>query len=88
MIVVNLNIRGMGGGTKARYLRNVIAHEYAEVVCLQETKSVVFSDARCFSIWGNNDVGWIHNEGLSGAGSLLVMWHKQMFQCESHVMGT
>jgi len=58
------------------------------VVCLQETKSVEFSDARCFSLWGSNDVGWIHNEGLRGVGSLIVMWHKQIFHCESHVMGT
>jgi len=87
MIILNLNIRGLGGA-KARYLRNIIANDSMEVVCLQETKSVEFLDSICFSLWGNNEVGWIHNEGLRGAGSLLVMWHKQAFQYESHVVGT
>jgi len=69
-------------------MRNIIDNDSVEVVCLQEIKSVEFSDTRCFSLWGNNEVGWIHNEGLRGAGSLLVMWHKQTFQYESHVVGT
>jgi len=34
MIVVKLNIRGVGGSTKARYLRHVIACEGAKFVCL------------------------------------------------------
>jgi len=29
MIIVNLNIRGLGGGTKARYLRHIIGREEA-----------------------------------------------------------
>jgi len=39
MLIVNLNIRGMRGGTKARYLRQTIAGEGVEFVCIQETKS-------------------------------------------------
>lgn len=50
MIIVNLNIRGPRGGTKARYLENFIAKEGADLLCLQETKSVLFSDVRCFSL--------------------------------------
>jgi len=29
MIIVNLNIRGLGGGTKARYIRQIIGREGA-----------------------------------------------------------
>jgi len=56
MIIMNLNIRGLGGGTKARYLRQIIANEGAEFVCLQETKVKTFSDAKCYSLWGDNKV--------------------------------
>jgi len=73
MLIISLNIRGLGGGTKARYLRQVIACEGAEIVCIQETKTTVFSDSRCFALWGDNEVGWIHNEGENGGGSLLTM---------------
>ena len=44
--------RSRGGGTKAKYMRNIMANDSVEVVCLQESKSVEFSDTRCFSLWG------------------------------------
>jgi len=68
-------------------MRQLIASEGAEFVCLQETKKTVFSYARCFTLWGDNKTGWIHNEGDNGGGSLLSMWHKEALCYESHVMG-
>jgi len=50
MIIVNLNIRGMGDSTKARYLRHLIAREGADVVCIQETKAKELSDNKCYSL--------------------------------------
>jgi len=88
MIIVNLNIRGLGGGTKARYMRHIIGREGADFVCVQETKSKELSDARCFSLWGDNKVGWMHNKGDEGSGSLLSMWNKEAFEYENHLMGT
>ena len=87
MIIVNLNIRGVGGSSKARYLRQVIACEGADLVCLQETKAKEFSAARCYSLWGDNKVGWVHYEGVNGSGSLLSMWHEEAFLYANHVMG-
>ena len=87
MIVVNLNIRGVGGSSKARYLRHIIACEGAVFVCLQETKAKAFSAAKCYSLWGDNKVGWLHNEGDNGRGSLLSMWYEEAFRYESHVSG-
>ncbi|XP_068475160.1 uncharacterized protein [Phaseolus vulgaris] len=87
MIILNLNIRGVGGGTKARYLRHVIAGEGVDFVCLQETKAKVFTEAKCFSLWGDNKVGWIHHEGENGCGSLLSMWYEEAFSYVSHVKG-
>jgi len=54
---------------------------------VQETKSKEISYARCFSLWGDNKVGWIHNKGGNGSGSLLSMWHKEVFNYENHLMG-
>jgi len=47
----------------------------------------MFSDARCYSLWGDNKVGWINNIGDNGAGSVLSMWHKYAFCNERHIMG-
>ena len=87
MIVVNLNIRGMRGTIKSRYLSHIIASEGADFVCLQETKSKVITEAKCFSLWGNNRVGWLHNVGENGCGSLLSMWNEDAFRYSSRVMG-
>ena len=72
---------------KAKYLRNIIAKEGAELVCLQETKLTEFSDRRCISFWGDNKVGWVHNEGVNGAGSTLSMWYKEALTYASHTIG-
>jgi len=50
MIIVNLNIRGLGGGTKANYIRHIIAKEGANLLCLQEVKAFVLSNSRCYSL--------------------------------------
>jgi len=87
MLIFNLNIRGLGGGTKARYLSWCIHSEGAEFVCIQETKVSQVTEARCFALWGDNSIGWIHNGGDNGNGSLLSMWHREVFNYESHAMG-
>jgi len=87
MLIFNLNIRGLGGGTKARYQRWCISTEGVEFVCLQEIKIAQLTDARCFSLWGDNNIGLIHNGGDNGNGGLLSLWHKEAFIYESHIMG-
>ena len=76
-----------GGGTKKRYLNHLVAKEGAEFMCLQETKSFSLTDAKCFSLWGDSNIGWVHYEGLNGAGSLVTMWHKTAFAYDNHVVG-
>jgi len=47
----------------------------------------VFTAAKCYSLWGNNKVRWLHHEGDNGNGSLLSMWYEEAFSYVSHVMG-
>jgi len=53
-MVFNVNFqhehKRLGGGTKVRYLRRCISLEEADFVCLQETKTTVVTDAKCFSM--------------------------------------
>ncbi|XP_068466684.1 uncharacterized protein [Phaseolus vulgaris] len=68
-------------------MRHLIGREEANFVCIQEIKAKDISDARCFALWGDNNVGWLHNKGEEGSGSLLSMWHKEGFSYEYHLMG-
>jgi len=54
---------------------------------LQEIKTIGILEVRCYSMWRDSNVGWLHNEGINGAGSTLIMWHKEAFCCDSHVKG-
>jgi len=87
MIIVNLKLRGLGGGTKAWYLRHIVGKEGVEFLCLQESKTSSFSDSKCFSLWGDSNIGWVHCERVNGAGSMVTMWHKEVFSYDSHVVG-
>ena len=69
-------------------MKHFIAKEGAEFLCLQEIKAATVSDNKCFSLWGDSNVGWIHNEGVNGAGSILSMWHKEAFRYDKHVVGS
>jgi len=57
MKIISLNIRGLGGSVKRRYLRELISLEQVGVVCLQETTSFEFGEGNCFLLWGSNDIG-------------------------------
>ena len=56
-------------------------------MCIKETKTKAVTEAKYFSVWGNNRVGWVHNEGENGCGSLLSMWNEEAFCYSSHMMG-
>jgi len=54
------------------------------ILCVRKKQK---PNAICFSLWGDNIVGWIHNKGDDGSGSLLSLWHKEVFSYEYHLMG-
>ena len=41
-----------------------------------------------FSLWGSNEVEWVHKEAHNnGGGGILSMWHKLGFKCDSQEVG-
>ena len=58
-----------------------------DLLCLQEVKTFILFYDKYFSLWGDSNVGWLHNEGESGAGFTLTMWHREAFCYDSHMVG-
>jgi len=56
MILLTINIRGMGRRTKWKYLHDILGKEKPDILCVQETKLLSLSDTKCFSLWGNNEI--------------------------------
>jgi hypothetical protein len=76
MIVCSLNVRGLGGGVKRRYIKNLIHSEQVDFMALQETKVEVISDSLCCGLWGGRDCDWVFLPSVGNSGGILSMWRK------------
>jgi len=47
-----MNIRGLGGRIKRKYISDLIKKQQVGFICLQETKCGHNSKERCYQIWG------------------------------------
>lgn len=74
-----LNIRGLGGNVKSRYLKELFHVEQVDMVCLKETKCSEFGERDCFLLWGCNNIDWVEN-GASNTSGIITMWRKSCFQ--------
>ena len=87
MKIISLNVRGLGGTLKRKYLSELINKERANMVCLQETKCSEFSREKVCLLWGNNEVDWVENKANNSAGGVLTIWNNKSFQVSSFVNG-
>jgi len=53
MKIISLNVRGLGGSIKRRYLKELIFKEQVGMVCIQETKCSKFGEENCFNMCGS-----------------------------------
>ena len=72
---------------KWNYLKSLIIKEKPGIVCIQETKLISLCSQKCFSLWGSNDIGWIHRGINKEGGGILTMWNNQEFKCIRSVEG-
>jgi len=56
------------------------------MICIQETKLNTLSNQKCYRLWGDNNIDWMHKEAEGGAGGILTMWHKNIFVYERHII--
>jgi len=67
MRIININIRGLGNAIKWRYIKDLRIKEGAGMICIQETKLNELNKERCYKLWEDNNIEWIHNEAVEGA---------------------
>jgi len=73
MRIISLNVKGLGGTLKRKYLSDLISKERADMVCLQETKCVEFSREKVCLLWGNNEVDCVENKVNNSVGGVLTI---------------
>lgn len=87
MNLLSLNIRGFGGDSKIRFLREVIQKEEIGFVSIQE--SLITGDATAIvrMLWTHCDFGFsfVPSEGRSGGQ--ICMWRKDIFEASALFAG-
>lgn len=79
-------MRGIGGATKSRLVREMGSKMEIELICLQETKSKEISNQKVLSLWKHDNVCFEQApaEGLSGG--LLICWDGSTFVLENSII--
>jgi exonuclease III len=76
MIIASINIRGLGGVVKRKYLKELVCKERLDFLAIQETKLESITDSLCYSIWGGEDCQWVSHPSSGSSGGLLSIWSK------------
>jgi len=80
MKLISMNIRGLGGRIKRKYVSDLIKKQQVGFICLQETKCEHISKERCYQIWGSNEIDWIEIGAVNNGGGIITMWKKGCFE--------
>jgi len=68
-------------------MQELMNKEKPGIVCIQETKQVNIPNLKYYSVWGNNEISWVHRGVDKEGGDILTMWSKQLFICSRIVEG-
>lgn len=79
MRIIILNIRGLGGRSKKSEIRELVAKEKVEFLCLQETKLDVVDERLAYILWGNSECNWVFSGSEGMSGGLCCIWDKDVF---------
>ncbi|XP_057453712.1 uncharacterized protein LOC130745452 [Lotus japonicus] len=88
MKIISFNVRGLGSSGKIRVIREMLAREKVDMVCLQETKLVVVDQRLCSQVWGDYSCEWRAIAATNGGGGLLCVWNAMAFNLVQCVEGS
>ena len=52
-------MKGLGGGVKGKFVRQVIQQQEVLLLCIQKTKKGSIDKSLCFAMWGNSNMDWV-----------------------------
>ncbi|GLT59702.1 hypothetical protein SLA2020_325070 [Shorea laevis] len=88
MILLSINIRGLGGIGKKKEIRDLVIREKVDVLLIQETKMEQVDNCLCRMVWGTDDFEWIAQAANGAFGGILIIWNSRVFRKLSSFEGT
>jgi len=80
-----MNSKGLGNLVNLRYLKELTKLEEINMLYTQETKLSKINKQKCYQLWEDNDIDFVHSEALNGYGGILIVWHSSSIQCSRHI---
>ncbi|GLT28567.1 hypothetical protein SLA2020_034900 [Shorea laevis] len=80
MILLSINIRGLGGVGKKRDIREKVAKHKVEILFIQETKLETIDNRLCKMIWDSENFEWVAQSAKGTSGGMLIIWNSSMFK--------
>lgn len=87
MKIISINIRGFGGATKIRLLRDLLSKESVDFLFVQETRLSEDVEGIVRLIWTHDEFGFCHSPAHGRSGGLLCIWKKSVLKPSSAFAG-
>ncbi|XP_022014065.1 uncharacterized protein LOC110913552 [Helianthus annuus] len=80
MNILSLNIRGIVGGAKASWVREVRVTNNIGAIALQESKMESLSKSGLIGYWGNNNFDFAYEASIGLSWGLIWMWDPRIIK--------
>lgn len=87
MKILSINIRGFGGASKVRLLRDLLRKESVDFISVQETGLSDNVEEIVRLVWTHDEFGFCHTPAQGRLGGLLCIWRKSIFKASSAFAG-
>lgn len=87
MKILSINIRGFGGVSKIRMLRELLCKESLDFLSVQETRLSDGVERIVNSIWTHDDYAFCHSPSQGRSCGLLCIWKKSFFRASNAFVG-
>ena len=72
--IISWNIRGLGGFEKRREVSQLVREKKSFIICIQETKLLVFDGVVCKSVWYDSNVDFSFQLSSGASDGLVTLW--------------
>ncbi|KAH1256446.1 hypothetical protein GmHk_03G006601 [Glycine max] len=69
----HINVKGLGGGVKGKFVRQVIQQQEVLLLCIQKTKKESIDKSLCFAMWGNSNMDWVFQVHRHFVGNRFIL---------------
>ncbi|GLT88307.1 hypothetical protein SLE2022_063400 [Rubroshorea leprosula] len=87
MILLSMNIRGLGGIGKKREIRDLVAKQKVDVLFVQETKMEKIDRCLCRMVWDSDNFEWVAQPANGTLGGILIIWNANVFKKIGYLEG-